>query len=126
MVGEVTDPLAEDGDLDLGRAGVADFGAVFGDERLLALGSDRHRFDFLQRLITRIGRRQPSSNLAKAIRAWSCHTPTTARSANRPRSTRLLISSGLTLCPLRSRAASAPVRTCAGMSSSAASSGSKY
>src|SRR5690242_7819152 len=43
MAGQVANPFAQDRHLDLGRAGIALLGAVFGDERLLALRSDRHR-----------------------------------------------------------------------------------
>src|SRR5438132_7948385 len=43
VAGEIANPLAQDGHLDLGRPGVALLRAVFGDERLFALGSDRHR-----------------------------------------------------------------------------------
>src|SRR6266478_9604187 len=43
VAGEIANPLAQDGHLDLGRPGVALLRAVFGNERLFALGSDRHR-----------------------------------------------------------------------------------
>src|SRR5207248_1905453 len=48
MTGQVADALAQDRDLHLGRSRVADLGAVFGNERLLALGSDRHRSSSLR------------------------------------------------------------------------------
>jgi hypothetical protein len=40
VVGEIADALAQDGDLDLGRSGIALLRGVFCDERLLALGGD--------------------------------------------------------------------------------------
>src|SRR5690606_14453025 len=43
VLGEVVDALGEDRDLHLGRTGVALLGGIFGNERGLALGSDRHR-----------------------------------------------------------------------------------
>src|SRR5271165_3923254 len=43
VAGKIANPLAQDGHLDLGRPGVTLLRAVFGDERLFALGSDRHR-----------------------------------------------------------------------------------
>src|SRR6516225_196733 len=43
MIGEIADALAQDRHLDLRRPGVTLFGGVLDDERMLALGSDRHR-----------------------------------------------------------------------------------
>src|SRR5437763_15917963 len=39
MVGQIADALRQDRHLHLGRSGIALFGGVFADERLLALGS---------------------------------------------------------------------------------------
>src|SRR3990170_6394942 len=43
MIGEIGDPLGQDGDLDLRGAGIALLGRIFLDELLLALSADRHR-----------------------------------------------------------------------------------
>src|SRR5438046_450964 len=43
VLGEVGDALGEDRDLDLGRTGVAFALGMFLDQRLLALGGNRHR-----------------------------------------------------------------------------------
>jgi len=45
VIGEITDALAQDRHLDLRRSGVALLGGILDDERLLALGGDRHRFN---------------------------------------------------------------------------------
>src|SRR5579871_5094667 len=47
VLGEVVDPLGQDRNLDLGRAGVVRFGGILLDERTLALRRDRHRASFL-------------------------------------------------------------------------------
>src|ERR1700730_1705907 len=44
MIGQVADALRQDRHLNLGRAGVVIFRTIFADQRLFALGSDRHRF----------------------------------------------------------------------------------
>src|SRR5579884_1438326 len=44
MLGQVVDALREDRDLDLGRTGVALALGMFLDQRLLALGGNRHLF----------------------------------------------------------------------------------
>src|SRR6185503_3579694 len=46
MLGEIGDPLGEDRDLDLRRAGIAARRGVFLDQCLLTLGRDRHRVSF--------------------------------------------------------------------------------
>src|SRR3990172_8949631 len=43
MIGEIGDPLSQDCDLDLWRAGIARLGRIFLDELLPALSADRHR-----------------------------------------------------------------------------------
>src|SRR6185437_4906129 len=43
VLGEIVDAFTEDRNLHLGRTGVALLGGIFGDERALALGRDRHR-----------------------------------------------------------------------------------
>src|SRR5438067_13335926 len=43
MIGQVADPLRQDRDLHLGGPGVTGLGRVFRNERLLALGGNRHR-----------------------------------------------------------------------------------
>src|ERR1700710_220231 len=47
--GEIGDAFRKDRDLHFGGAGVAGFRRIFGDERLLALCSDRHRSSFRKR-----------------------------------------------------------------------------
>src|SRR5438046_3476286 len=80
MVGQIADPFRQDRDLDLGRTGIALLDGIFADERLFALGSDRHRW-FLQRLMMRIGQRWPSSIRANATRSRSSRAPTIAPSS---------------------------------------------
>src|SRR5579884_2891768 len=125
MVGEVADALGQNCDLHLGRARIVGFRGVFLDERLLALGCDRHRPGVLQQLMTRSGRRPPFSTLASATTCESQWAPTTV-----PSSSWLIRAvpagvEGRTRCPWRNRAASAAVRAKAGMSSSAVSIGSR-
>ncbi len=44
MAGQVVDTLGQDRDLDFGRPRIAFFAAMFLDQRVLALGGNRHEF----------------------------------------------------------------------------------
>ena len=124
MFGQVADPFRQDRDLHLGRTGFARFDGIFGDQRLLALGSNRHRDRSLQRLMTTHGRSPPFSIRASATKSRVA-PGTDDRAVFEPRRAPVAASCGVTGCPWRNRAASAAVKASAGMSSSTVSIGSR-
>src|SRR5438045_2074862 len=99
MVGQIADPLGQDRYLNLGRSGVALLDGIVADERLLALGSNRHRVSFLQRLMMRTGRRWPASIRATATSSRSLRAPTITPSSIRDSRSLSRSSCGVTRWP---------------------------
>src|SRR3954451_18919513 len=97
MPGQVVDALGQDGDLPLGRAGVAGLLREFLQERGLALGRNRHRGSFLMwRFQGRPPRLRPTARAAgpgcrpaRSVRAsrgtfWSAHEAPYSMRPKRP------------------------------------------
>src|SRR3546814_3309603 len=77
MSGQVPDTLGQDGDLHLGRPGVASLAAVFLDEFLLALGRNRHR------VLLFLGVDDPHRLDPATLETGECYGDSTARRPKR-------------------------------------------